>query len=84
MGPIVTEQQFRVIVLDRFDQMDRKLDNLASQIGELNIRVGAVETRLGAVEDTVNKLAFEAGIVPGRPEDESRPVRKLRKHAHST
>ena len=63
----MTDQEFKTAVMERFERMDRKLDNLASQIGELNIRVGAVETRLGAVEDTVNKIAFETGIVPGRP-----------------
>ncbi len=59
MGGAMTDQEFRAAVLQR-------LDNLASQIGEVHVEIGAVKDRLTAVEGTVNQIAFNTGIVPGR------------------
>ena len=65
----MTDQEFKTAMIQRFDTMDRKLDNIASQVGEVQIEIGAVKDRLTAVEHTVDALAFDAGIVPGRPEE---------------
>ena len=58
----MTEDQFRAEVMRRFDEMDAKLDNVASQVGELSVEVGAINTRLTNVEKAVNQIASRVGI----------------------
>ena len=56
------QEFFEAFLEDRFNQIDTKLDNLASQIGELDIRAGAVENRMTEVEKAVNRVARQRGV----------------------
>jgi len=61
-GQGVTVDELAVVVETGFKGVNKKLDNLASQIEKLDIRVASVEQRTTEVEKVVNQIAKQRGV----------------------